>query len=387
MVANTYLESKPRYEILDGLRGVAALLVIVYHLFETYYGGRPNQPVNHGYLAVDFFFLLSGFVIGYAYDDRWDRMTKWDFFKRRLVRLHPMIIAGSVTAVLLFYFSDWSQMPLVNQSEWWRVLLMFVLSILMIPVSKSLDPRGWGEFYPMNGPQWSLMWEYLANILYALVIRRFSKLMLVLFVALSALLTLNLTLNIDVGGILQPRDYAKYTVIGGWNTEPDHLLIGATRLLYPFFCGLLLSRLGWLIKVKRGFWWCSLAVTVLLCAPHMNGHENAIEDGIYQAVCIFFLFPFIVSMGAGSHVTGRSAKLCEWLGKLSYPVYITHYPIMYMQMAWAEKHKDLPLSTHIFLSVCVLILSVCVAQAWLKLYDEPLREWLKEHWLKGRKGK
>lgn len=68
---STYLESKPRYEILDGLRGVAAMLVVAYHLFEIHYHGGPDQPINHGYLAVDFFFVLSGFVIGYAYDDRW----------------------------------------------------------------------------------------------------------------------------------------------------------------------------------------------------------------------------------------------------------------------------------------------------------------------------
>ena len=61
---STYLAPKPRYEILDGLRGVAAMLVVAYHLFETYYHGAPDQPINHGYLAVDFFFVLSGFVIG-----------------------------------------------------------------------------------------------------------------------------------------------------------------------------------------------------------------------------------------------------------------------------------------------------------------------------------
>ena len=67
MVKDVYLTSKPRYEILDGLRGVAAVLVVAYHLFETYYGGSTDQPINHGYLAVDFFFVLSGFVIGLAY--------------------------------------------------------------------------------------------------------------------------------------------------------------------------------------------------------------------------------------------------------------------------------------------------------------------------------
>ena len=87
-----YLASKPRYEILDGLRGVAALIVVAFHLFETYSGGQAFQILNHGYLAVDFFFVLSGFVIGYAYDDRWNRMTIRDFFKRRLIRLHPMVV-------------------------------------------------------------------------------------------------------------------------------------------------------------------------------------------------------------------------------------------------------------------------------------------------------
>lgn len=379
---NTYLASKPRYEILDGLRGVAAMMVVAYHLFETYFGGHPDQPINHGYLAVDFFFVLSGFVIGYAYDDRWDRMTTWGFFKRRIVRLHPMVIIGSLIGALLFYFGDCSAFPLINKTEWWQVLLLFLIGITMYPVSPSMDIRGWGETYPLNGPQWSLMWEYLANILYALVIRRFSKTMLVVFIAFSALLTLNLTLNIDLGGILEPRSWAKYTVIGGWSTSPDQLMVGITRLLYPFFCGLLISRMGWLTKVSRGFWWCSLAVVIALAMPHLNGHENAIEDGIYQAVCILLVFPFIVSMGAGSKVSGRSAKFCEWLGKLSFPLYITHYPLIYMQMSWADRHRDLPLSTHAFVSLCIFVLSIAVAQVCLKLYDEPVREWLKEHWLK-----
>lgn len=81
------LGSKPRFEILDGLCGVAAMIVVAFHLFETYSAGPREQILNHGYLAVDFFFVLSGFVIGYAYDDRWGRMTTWDFFKRRLIRL------------------------------------------------------------------------------------------------------------------------------------------------------------------------------------------------------------------------------------------------------------------------------------------------------------
>ena len=99
-----YLKSKPRYEVLDGLRGVAAYTIIFFHIVEGYSKGPAYNVVNHGYLAVDFFYVLSGFVIGYAYDDRWDRMTITDFFKRRLIRLHPMSIAGTITGFNLFIF-------------------------------------------------------------------------------------------------------------------------------------------------------------------------------------------------------------------------------------------------------------------------------------------
>ena len=70
--SSAFADTKPHYELLDGLRGVAALLVIWYHVFEgfAFAGGGMITFINHGYLAVDFFFMLSGFVISYAYDDR-----------------------------------------------------------------------------------------------------------------------------------------------------------------------------------------------------------------------------------------------------------------------------------------------------------------------------
>ena len=85
--SSAFADSKPHYVLLDGLRGVAALLVIWYHVFEGFATSPIDQKFNHGYLAVDFFFILSGFVIGYAYDDRWKTtMTQKEFFKRRLIR-------------------------------------------------------------------------------------------------------------------------------------------------------------------------------------------------------------------------------------------------------------------------------------------------------------
>ena len=222
-MATTYLASKPRYEILDGLRGVAAMIVVAFHLFETYSSGPDDQILNHGYLAVDFFFVLSGFVIGYAYDDRWDRMSITDFFKRRLVRLHPLLNLGTLIGVLFFYFGDAPALLFVMETPWWKMLLIALLGCLMIPTTPSMDIRGWSEINSLNGASWSLLWEYIANILYALVIRHFSKLCLVIFVILSAFLTIDLSLNLDVFGLLSGREYAKYTVIGGFCITPDQL--------------------------------------------------------------------------------------------------------------------------------------------------------------------
>ena len=87
--AAAFADTKPHYDILDGLRGIAALTVVWFHIFEAFATSHLDQRINHGYLAVDFFFILSGFVIGYAYDDRWKKMTVTEFLKRRLIRLHP----------------------------------------------------------------------------------------------------------------------------------------------------------------------------------------------------------------------------------------------------------------------------------------------------------
>ena len=428
MTNNIYFASKPRYETLDGLRGVAATLVVAYHLLETYYGGGPDQPINHGYLAVDFFFALSGFVIGYAYDDRWKPhpltpspvgegeshyMTTWAFFKRRLIRLHPMVIFGTLFGALMFYFGSCSDFPLINETPWWMVVLVMLWCFTMIPLPTSMDIRGWAETNPLNGPAWSLQWEYLANILYALVFRHLSKVALGICVLFFAAMTIVLCLDIDIFGFLADRSYASYTVIGGWCTTPDQLQIGFTRLLYPFFSGLLISRLmnseSKIVKaaiereksdarisfsereqarsvastfnLKGGFWWCSLLIVILLGMPWMGlGTEGASRwtNGLYEAFCILLMFPLIVAIGAGSSVKGgKSEAINRFLGDISYPIYITHFPLIYMHKSWVESHKDAPLGTHVFVAVSIFFLAVGLAYAALKLYDLPVREWLK----------
>ena len=383
---NVYLASKPRYAILDGLRGVAALVVILFHGFETYIPFFGTQHINHGYLAVDFFFVLSGFVIGYAYDDRWDRMSTWSFFKRRLIRLHPMVVAGTLFGACLFFFGESDYFSLIGGTEPWKFFLCIVLGLLMIPAGTGLDIRGWGETNSLNGPNWSLTFEYIGNILYAFVLRRLPTVVLGMLCVASAFLTMNLALGWDVFGFFaQP----KYDVIGGWGITPDPMYVGFSRLLYPFLCGLLISRLlpkfitkenpsGSPLGIRGGFWWASLLLVVLFAVPQIGG-KSCVADGLYQVFAIVVMFPVIVLIGAGSKTTDkRSAKWCETLGNLSYPLYITHFPLMYMQMAWVSSHKDSPVWHHVVLNLGILLVAIGIAWAFLKLYDEPVRAWLKK---------
>ena len=383
MTDNVYLASKPRYEILDGLRGVASVMVVLFHILETYSRGPAFQIINHGYLAVDFFFVLSGFVVGYAYDDRWGRMTTWGFFKRRLVRLQPMVVMGTVVGLLFYFFGQCEQFGLSGYASGWKLLLAFICGIFMIPTGPSLDVRGWGEMNPLNGPNWTLTYEYIGNILYALIFRRLPKLALGVLTAAAAFCTLDLCLNWNVFGLLTPaRDSQIYTVIGGWSLTSEQIYIGFTRLLYPFLCGLLLSRIGKHINVKGGFWWCSLILVVIFSIPCVGG-EGSILNGVYNATCILFVFPLVVMMGAGSQMTAaRSAKVCTFLGEISYPLYITHYPILYMQMNWAWNNPEAPLYAHVVVAVSSVLISIALAYACLKLYDLPVRKWLTDHWLR-----
>lgn len=383
---SAYLAPKPRYEILDGLRGVAALMVVAFHLLETYSKGPSEQIINHGYLAVDFFFVLSGFVIGYAYDDRWGKMSIGTFFKRRLVRLHPMVVAGTLIGAALFFFAG-TAFPKTMEVEGWKFALCLVMGLLMIPCGMGLDIRGWGETNSFNGPNWSLTYEYIANILYAFIFRYLPKVALAVLCAVCAVFTLDLTLGWDIFGLFP--NGPQYNVIGGWSLTAQQIYVGFARLLYPLLCGLLISRIlpsrrresnpsGSPIHLKGGFWWCALAIVVIFSVPCIGGRQ-CLWDGLYQAVCILIVFPLLVLAGAGSVTTdAKSTAVCKWMGEISYPLYITHFPLMYMQMNWVAEHADAPLWQHIAVSTGVFFVAVILAWGLLKIYDTPVREWLKK---------
>src|SRR4051794_472722 len=102
------LKPKRHFEVLDGLRGIAALAIVIFHFMEWAITDYSKNFIGHGFLAVDFFFCLSGFVIGYAYDDRIRKLGIKEFFKSRLIRLHPLVILGSLLGLAGFLFDPFA---------------------------------------------------------------------------------------------------------------------------------------------------------------------------------------------------------------------------------------------------------------------------------------
>ena len=373
-----FADTKPHYELLDGLRGVAALLVVFYHIFEGLSaGGTPITTINHGYLAVDFFFILSGFVIGYAYDDRLGKtMTTGNFFKRRLIRLHPMIIMGVILGAIAF---------LIQGSVQWdgkhvaisAVMLSTLCAMFFIPAlpGARYEVRGNGEMFPLNGPSWSLFFEYIGNILYAVFIHRLSTKALTVLVVLLGTGLAGFTL-FDVSG---------YDMIGvGWTLDGVNFLGGSLRMLFPFSLGMLLSRKFKPFQMKGAFWICSIVLLILFCVPYIKVDTAPISlNGLFEAACIILIFPILVWLGASGKTTDkRSTQICKFLGDISYPLYAVHYPIMYLFYAWLIDNELYTFAEIWPMAIMVYAGSIALAYLCLKLYDEPVRKWLGKKFLR-----
>ena len=364
------IPTKPHYAILDGLRGVAAVIVVLFHTFEAHAESSLTQIINHGYLAVDFFFVLSGFVIGYAYDDRWHKLTIGVFFKRRLQRLQPMVVMGMIIGAICFYFGDSSLWPQIHTVPVWAVILTMLIGFTLIPVTPGMDIRGWDEMHPLDGPGWSLFFEYIANILYAIGLRNLSKKALSVLVILTAGILVHYLLTSERGD-----------VVGGWVVNQEHLRIGFTRLLYPFLAGLLLSRVAKPGRIQHAFLLCSILICVALAMPRIGGDTDRWMNGLYESFVIICIFPLVVYLGASGFTTSRTEnKICKFLGDISYPLYITHYPLIYIYTGWASDHHLTNMPLAIGYGALTVIGSILIAFLCLKYYDEPVRAWLKRKW-------
>jgi len=371
------ISAKPHYDLLDGLRGVAAILVLFYHIFEGFAFAEATNGVgsgiittlNHAHIAVDFFFILSGFVISYAYDNRWGQMSMGQFFKRRLIRLHPMYVMGAVMGFAAFAFVGFERWD-GNAAPMGWVMMALLLTIFMIPAVPGLpyEVRGNGEMFPLNGPAWSLFFEYVGNILYALFIRRLST---------KRLAALTLVLGV-LHAWFFVGDISGYGMLGvGWTIDEINFWGGLLRMLFPFTLGMIISRTFKPMKVKGAFWICSVVLIVLFSVPYIESAGGVVNlNCLYEFVCVALIFPLLVWLGAcGSTTEGGKAthRICQALGDLSYPLYIVHYPIMYIFYAWLIDKQIYSLSHCLGVATLVVVSSILLAILCLKFYDEPLR--------------
>ncbi len=370
--AAAFADTKPHYDLLDGLRGVAALTVVCFHLFEAYATSHLDQRINHGYLAVDFFFILSGFVVGYAYDDRWGRMSVGDFLKRRLIRLQPMVVLGALIGAGMFYTQGCSVWD-VSRISVGVLLAATLMNALMIPATPGIEIRGVGEMYPLNGPSWSLFFEYLGNLLYALLLRRLPTRLLAAWVALA---------GCGLAAFAVRGPYGDLCV--GFALTGDNFLGGSLRLLFAFPAGLLLAHTFRPVAVRGAFWIGGLLLVALSVVPRIGGVDHLWMNGLYDTLCVVAVFPLIVLLGASGRTTDRTtARVCKFLGDISYPLYMVHYPFIYLYYAWV-KNEQLTFAESLHGAAALVAGSVVLAYLSLKLYDEPVRRFLTRQFLRRR---
>jgi peptidoglycan/LPS O-acetylase OafA/YrhL len=332
------------------LRGVAALVVAFYHC-DAMTGLKPAG----GYLAVDLFFVLSGFVLAYAYDARFEEgLSATEFMRVRVIRLYPLYLLGllAVTlAILADYFTashiSWTPESLAKS---------FALSLGFQPTPPGVAPRD--ALYPLNTPAWSLAFELVVNLWFALTWSYLSKRALAAIASVAALLVLATS-----------QIYGSLDAGSTWDTA----LGGFARVFFSFPVGVLLLRLyrdhG--VRIRLGSTLPMLIVLTLLFL-----HPSAPLRPIYDAVCVVICFPLLVLAGADAQ-PHRFTTLCTFLGAISYALYALHFPIF--EMAFAA----FTVATHGHVETVqpwggLACIAIALGAAYLAdaFYDRPVRKWL-----------
>ncbi|WP_162251946.1 acyltransferase [Massilia sp. Root335] len=353
--------SKSHYEVLDGLRGTAAFCVLMFHFWEMLVPDAAHNPMRHTFLAVDFFFALSGFVLGHAYDARLaagaqDALTLPGFFRRRLIRLHPMALAGlaiGVTAYLLDPFVGDTQ-RIGEKISLATLAGTIALSLFLLPTPNV--PNSFGETHSLNGPSWTLFQEYIANVLYGFFGHKLTRRLHVgLCVASAAVLAWTACHFNDLGH--------------GWGWAD--FWVAPVRLACPFLTGLLVYRLRLRLSVPQPFVLLSLVLVAVFVAPLMGRY-----NGLFEAGCVIVVFPLVLAAGAGvTRTQGATGALCRFMGELSYPVYIIHYGFVYVFAHWNWSTHPAPMRLGL-VAAGVQVGIVILAYALLRWFDKPVRAWL-----------
>lgn len=339
-----------RYVVLDGLRGVAALGVMLHHFTQ-----HTSHPIFAGAgLAVDLFFCLSGFVIAYSYWDKLrQRMSPREFVLRRIVRLYPMFVIGVLIGAFSLYYkisANQTDLPM-GQFLPATVLNAFYLPYLAgnfhLSIGSDEIPA---PIFPTNDPSWSLFFELAVNVLFCVIAARARWQHIFILTALGAA---GLAVWALIGGNASP----------GWGYR--NALGGVPRVLYGFFSGLLVYLIYQQYKARirriNPFY-----IMGVVCALLMIGSGLA---WIVSAVCFV---PFLVLFGAASvSASERCNRAFDYLGWISYPIYCVHFPIYSIFSTYTD-NRDVGMMPVL---VCTPI-ALAVAHFGTKYLEEPVRAWL-----------
>lgn len=344
---------RSRFEVLDAMRGVAALAVVGLH----FHGLLAIHQPPAAYLAVDLFFVISGFVLAEAYEGRLAQgMSPWTFIKLRIIRLYPLYIL-SLGRALLPALVD------VGRAGHWRAVDLasaFAGNALFLPSHAS--PEGWATPMPfvLNYPLWSLFFELVVNAVFAVTSRRLTTGRLLL-----------LTLTLGVANLLVSRGLGTMNV--GWQWHGFYG--GFFRAGFGFFAGMLLHRLP-RTELPR---WTSLMVLAGVAFALTNGSQRF----WYGALFVFLLAPASVYLAAASRPVFSIAA--RFLGAVSYGVYVLHEPLAALIDRAAVRWTGSRLELYAPWSGVGLVLLVIAAAAILDAaYDRPLRRWLSKRGGGGR---
>jgi peptidoglycan/LPS O-acetylase OafA/YrhL len=338
------------FAALDGLRGVAAIVVLAVHALDPF---ELAYLVPHARLAVDFFFLLSGFVICFAYEQQLlTNMTIGDFVRVRLIRLYPLyifgLICGFVVFLARFYFKQ-------NGFDIYSIVAV-VLNYFLIPTSL-VHNEGWNTAFPFNAPSWSLFFELFINLIYLFIVPRLSTRLLLTILLISGL-------------VVVTQAYIMGGVIGGENW--DNLVCGLGRVFFPFFCGVLLFR-WYRARADFNFSLPGSVLAMILVATFAWPVIGL--NWVFESAIVLTIFPMLVIGGAQNKPGPKTSAVYVFLGRLSYPLYILHYPVirMFSFLARALSLEDRQIWMLVVIEIiCVVLFTIVV----MKAFDEPLRKWL-----------
>jgi peptidoglycan/LPS O-acetylase OafA/YrhL len=335
-----------RYLVLDAMRGLAALAVLWGHLMDSW--GLRSLRGPQFFLAVDFFFMLSGFVVAHAYAARMKQgMTAVDLCRVRAIRLYPLMVMGALIgacAALIRY--GWHPAYAPNLVAGDTAMAALGLPHVFIPVTRYA--------FPLNAPAWSLFFELAASFGYALIARRLTR-------TWTAALTV-------VGATLLIITAARHhSMDAGWQALA--LLDGAPRVIFAFFAGLLIYEFRPKTLMSPRVGWLALAV---LLVPFLWTGKL---DYRLQLAIVMLVFPALIWIGSAALEDRALARVGATLGALSYPLYILHWPFLDLTRDVFRK-----LDPHLgWLPLWVALqIALVVAVAWLAMrtVDEPVRAWL-----------